>query len=214
MALITFPDIINPTNLSFGIQGSSQAFVSEFTGTSQHVRLPTARWYGSANWENLTGDDFDSLKVFLTQLEGAFNTFAFGDVSRDAPNSGLASTVVLQAQTGASAHSTQMTIQRSSSESSTSVSGTVSAFKKGDYFHVTSAKGQELKVVTADATITNTGTTQINFAPALRGAVSTGANLTRHAPRAIMRLSSNDQNSWEIAPPVLGSFGFSFMESF
>lgn len=214
MALITFPDIINPTNLSFGIQGSSQAFVSEFTGTSQHVRLPTARWYGSANWENLTGDDFDSLKVFLTQLEGAFNTFAFGDVSRDSPNSGLASTVVLQAQTGASAHSTQMTIQRSGSESSTSISGTVSAFKKGDYFHVTSTKGQELKVVTADATITNTGTTAINFAPALRGAVSTGANLTRHAPRAIMRLSSNDQNSWEIAPPVLGSFGFSFMESF
>jgi hypothetical protein len=133
MALITFPDIINPTNLSFGIQGSSQAFVSEFTGTSQHVRLPTARWYGSANWENLTGDDFDSLKVFLTQLEGAFNTFAFGDVSRDTPNSGLASTVVLQAQTAASAHSTQMTIQRSGTESSTSISGTVSAFKKGDY---------------------------------------------------------------------------------
>ena len=214
MAFITFPDIINPTNLSFGIQGSSQAFVSEFTGTSQHVRLPTARWYGSANWENLTGDDFDGLKVFLAELEGAFNTFAFGDVSRDTPNSGLVPTVVLEANTAASAHSTQITIRRSSTESSSSISGNVLAFKKGDYFQLTSSKGQELKVVTADAFITNTGTTAINFAPALRGSISTGTNLTRHAPRAIMRLSNNDQNSWEIAPPVLGSFGFSFVESF
>ena len=214
MAFITFPDIIKPTNLSFGIQGSSQAFVSEFTGSSQHVRLPTARWYGSANWENLTGDDFEALKVFLTQLEGAFNTFAFGDVSRDTPQSGLVATVVLEAQTAASAHTTQMTIQRSSSESSSGISGTVSAFKKGDYFHVTSAKGQELKIITADATITNTGTSTINFAPALRGGVSTGANLTRHSPRAIMRLTSNNENSWEITPPVLGNFGFSFAEAF
>ena len=126
----------------------------------------------------------------------------------------MPATVVVEAKSPANAHTTSLTVGRSSSESTTAISGTQSVFKKGDYFHITSSKGQELKLVTADATLTNTGTSAISFAPALRGAVSTGANLTRHSPRAIMRLASNDQNSWDIAPPILGSFGFSFLESY
>lgn len=214
MALITFPDIIKPTNLTFGLQGAAQAFQSEFTGSSQYVRLPGARWYGSANWTNLSGDDYEELKVFLAQLEGPFNTFAYGDISRDTPRGEVASTVVVECKSTASAHTTSMSIGRSSGESSTSISGTKTVFKKGDYFHVTSAEGQELKVVTSDTTLTNTGTSTVNFAPALRGQVSSGANLTRHSARGIMRLTSNDETKWEISAPIIGQFGFSFAEAF
>jgi hypothetical protein len=214
MALITFPDIIKPTNLTFGITSSSQAFVSEFTGSSQHVKLPTARWYGSATWQNLSGDDFEDLKVFLAQLEGSFNTFEFGDVSRDTPQSGLPSTIVLQASSSYQNFTTQINVERSSTESTTSITGTVSAFKKGDYFEITSTSGKELKIVTADVNIQNTGSSSVPFVPAMRGTISAGTNLTHIAPRAIVRLTDNEQNSWEIAPPIIGNFGFSFLESF
>lgn len=214
MAFISFPDIIKPTNLTFGITSSSQVFVSEFTGSSQHVKLPTARWYGSATWQNLSGNDFEALKVFLTQLEGSFNTFEFGDVSRDTPQSGLPSTIVLQTASSSSAFETEIEVERSSTESTTSISGTVSAFKKGDYFSITSGAGKELKIVTADVNIQNTGSVSVPFAPAMRGSLSAGVNLTHVAPRAIVRLSSNEQNSWEIAPPIIGNFGFSFLESY
>ena len=212
MALITFPDIIKPSKLTFGLKGAAQSFTSEFTGSAQYVRLPGVRWYGTANWENLSGDDFESLKVFLAQLEGPFNTFEYGDISKDTPSSGLGSGTILEANAATSAHTTSMVIRRATAGDA--ITGTVSAFKKGDYFQVTSDKGQELKVVTADVNITNTSTPTVNFAPALRGDVSAGADLTRHSQRAKMRLSSTEDNRWEIAPPVLGQFGFSFQESF
>jgi len=215
MALISFPSIINPSSLSFGLQGSAQSFVSEFTGSSQYVRLPAARWYGTANWNNLSGDDFENLKVFMAQLEGPFNTFAFGDISKDTSASELPATVVLENNAQVAAHSTSFTVARSSSESSSSITGTKIAFKKGDYFHVISAAGQELKLITADTNLTgNSGTGTLSFAPALRGILAANSNLTRHAPRGIMRLASNDQTSWDIAPPVIGQFGFSFLESY
>ena len=215
MTLIAFPDIINPSNISFGIRSASQAFTSEFTGTSQYVRLPAARWHGSANWENLTGDNFDNLKAFITQLEGPFNTFAFGDISKDTPASELPATVVLENNAQVAAHSTSFTVGRSSSESSSSITGTKIAFKKGDYFQITSAAGQELKIVTANLNLTgNSGTGSVSFSPALRGVVAANTNLIRHAPRAIMRISNADQTSWNISAPVIGTFGFSFMESY
>lgn len=213
MAQITFPTMKAPASINFGLRGSSQAFTSEFTGSSQYVRLPGSRWYGSANWENLDGEDLEKLKAFLAKVEGPHNTFSFGDVSRDVPRSGLAATVVLEKTSGTTAaHQTAFSIQKASSSST--ISGTVSAFKTGDYFHITSSKGTELKIVTADATITNTGTSTLNFAPALRGTVSGGADLTHRAPRGVMRLTDNEQAMWDIRAPILGSVGFAFQEAF
>jgi hypothetical protein len=121
--------------------------------------------------------------------------------------------VVLEKTSGTtSAHQTAFSIRKASSSST--ISGTVSAFKTGDYFHITSSKGTELKIVTADATITNTGTSTLNFAPALRGTVSGGADLTHRAPRGVMRLTDNEQAMWDIRAPILGSVGFAFQEAF
>lgn len=214
MALITFPTIKAPSSITFGLKGSAQTFTSEFTGSSQYVRLPGSRWYGTANWENLDGADLEKLKAFLAQVEGPHNTFAFGDVSRDTPRSGLASDIVLETVTASTiaAHSTQFSIEKDST--SASISGTVNAFLIGDYFSVVSSKGTELKIVTADTTIANTGTSTLNFAPPLRGTVSDGANLTHIAPRGIMRLVDNQQAMWDIRAPIIGTVGFSFQEAF
>ena len=211
MALVTFPTIKAPSTLSFGIRGMAQSFVSEFTGSSQYVRLPGSRWYGAVGWNNLDGEDFEKLKAFMVQLEGPHNTFEYGDVSRDTPKSGLASTVVLECVTGAQ-HSTQLTFRKDATSST--ISGTISAFKAGDYFEITSAKGNELEIVTADATVANSGNSTLNFAPALRGAVTSGQNITHISPRGIMRLTDNEQTNWDVAPPVLGNVGFSFQEAF
>lgn len=214
MALITFPTIKAPSSITFGLKGSAQTFTSEFTGSSQYVRLPGSRWYGSANWDNLDGADLEKLKAFLAQLEGPHNTFAFGDVSRDTPRSGLASNVVLEVVAGPTiaAHSTQMQIKRVST--SGTVSGTANAFLTGDYFSVVSSKGTELKIVTNDTTITNTGVSNLKFSPPLRGTVANGNDLTHIAPRGIMRLVDNEQAMWDIRAPIIGTVGFAFQEAF
>jgi hypothetical protein len=214
MAFITFPSIKAPSSINFGLKASAQAFTSEFTGSSQYVRLPGSRWYGSVNWENLDGEDLEQLKAFLAQVEGPYNTFSFGDVSRDVPRSGLAASVIIEKTSGtAPAHSTSFSVQRSTAGSA--ISGTVSAFKTGDYFSVTTSKGTELKIVTADIdNMTNTSSRTLSFAPALRGTVSAGQDLTRIAPRALMRLTDNEQAMWDIRAPILGSVGFAFQEAF
>ena len=212
MAQISFPSIIGPSSITFGIRGHSQTFTSEFTGSSQYVRLPGSRWYGTATWDNLDGADFDELKAFLTELEGPHNSFLFGDVSRDTPRSGLAANYVIETASSFSNHLTQIEVRKESG--SPTISGTQSLFKKGDYFQISTTKGLELKISTTDSTIQNSGNHQVNFAPALRGGTATGANLTRHSPRGLMRLSDTDQVNWDIRAPVVGNTTISFLEAF
>lgn len=211
MALITFPSIIGPSSLQFGLRAQTQAFTSEFTGSSQYVQLPGSRWYGSVGWQDLDGENLEELRAFLAELQGPQNTFEYGDVSRDNPRSGLASGVNIVSSGTTSSNATSMSMTRGSGST---ITGTVSLFKKGDYFHVTSSAGRELKMVVRDETITNTGTTSVQFAPGLRGSVSSGAAIDRHSPRGHFRLASNDQITWDIRPPIIASVGFSFVEAF
>lgn len=211
MALITFPSIIGPSSLQFGLRAQTQAFTSEFTGSSQYVQLPGSRWYGSVGWQDLDGENLEELRAFLTELQGPQNTFEYGDVSRDNPRSGLSSTINIVSSGTTSSNATSMSMRRNSGPT---IYGTVSLFKKGDYFHVTSSAGRELKMVVRNETITNSGTTSVQFSPGLRGSVSAGSSIIRHSPRGHFRLANNDQITWDIRPPIIASVGFSFVESF
>ena len=134
------------------------------------------------------------MQGFLSQLQATANNFFLQDHSYTRRADGEGTIRV----NGASQTGNQLDLDGF-------ISGTY-AFLVGDFFEVNG----ELKMCTADATISTGGAT-IQFVPELRSAPDDNALVEIHAPKGIFRLISNE-SGWSTRSPVISTFSFDCVE--
>lgn len=197
MAILNFPDV-PVESAGWRIQERNRSFTSDLTGSVQTAVLPGAKWVGSISVPRLPNKEIRDLKAFLLSLQGRAGSFYFVPLDLDQQGTRLGSGVVLGAgQTGA-------LLSTSGWDASQSL-----LFAAGDYIEVNG----ELKMVTSDVSSDASGLASIPIAPILRKSPPDGAQILHEAPRAIMRLSSDDAG-WDLSAAFFSASSFDIEEAF
>lgn len=197
MTVLNFPDVPVESG-SWGIQYRSRSFASELTGVTQTAALPGAKWMGEIVVPNLPNREIRATKAFLTALRGDVGRFYFVPLDLDQLGTRLGNGVVLGAgQTG-----TQLT-------TSGWTPNQPRLFAAGDYVEFNG----ELKQVTEDAASNASGNASLVFAPPIRKSPPNGAQILHVAPRAIMKLSDNEQARWNLTAAFFAGATFSIEEA-
>ena len=197
MTVLNFPDVPVESG-SWGVQYRSRSFESELTGARQTSALPGAKWTGQIVVPNLPNNEIRATKAFLNALRGDTGRFYFVPLDLDQLGTRLGSGVV----SGAGQTGTQLTT--SGWDASQPL-----LFAAGDYFEING----ELKQITQDIASNDSGNASLIFAPPLRKSPPDGAQILHVAPRAIMKLSDNQQSRWNLSAAYFAGTSFDIEEA-
>ena len=185
---IAWPTLtVRPSSFTWHLLPHSQTWTSPLNGSSQTQELPGARWICTLPYRKMREDDWRAWTAFVARLRGAAGRFYLSPLHA-LPARGVATGTPVVAgagQTGASLTTSGWT------------NSTALILRAGDFFHVPTANGRELKIMTADANSSGTGTATITFEPPLRGSPASGAALEVAAPTTVMRLADDSQGQLE-----------------
>jgi hypothetical protein len=175
MATFAVPTIVGPSNLEWGIDTNTWAFVSPLTKSTQTIEMPGARWVITLGWQDLPMDIAPVFEGFIASLRGKSNRFTSHNFYRPIPRGTLRGTptVVGSHSKGVSSISLQ-----------TTASATLLA---GDFIGVNG----ELKMVRADVTASGAGAMTVTVEPPLRNALSNAMPITWDRPTARFILDDN-----------------------
>ena len=211
-----FPANLVPSSIQFGLQSNTQVFKSPLSSSTQTLRMPSASWYGKASFTDLIESDWRTLASFVTSLEGMHGRFYFGDFGGVEPRGAISASSNTLRINGAS--QTGATIAVDGFPASTS-----NVFRTGDYIAYDTTAGRELKMITADATSNSSGEATLSIAPNIRTSPADNAVVSYRTTSAnglsntdltcIVRLEE-DQSAWNVAPPLIGTISFTFIEAF
>jgi len=178
MAVLDFPDI-TPDNEQWTLRFNTQTFTSDLNGATQTRLQPGARWNAELTFSNRKGRDVRALKGTIAKLEGQAGRIYVtpGDWEPLGTALGAPSLSANASAGNTSISTTGWDINQSE------------ALAIGDYFEI----NQELKEVTDTVTTDGSGNATVNFAPALRADISSGAQLRITEPRALMMLENDQQ---------------------
>lgn len=161
---------------------------SKYTGKRQHLNFPFALWIFEGALIPMEGIDAGEWRSFMTELEGAKNTFRLPVPGSEKPLSGYTGNLTLG--TGGVA-------VRSKSAPVTGPANTL-VLRKGDYFNI----GDELKMASAPLTLSSTGTGTVAFQPSTRKAYAAGAAVQVQNPFIYLSAQDPDSGSWSLERPV------------
>jgi len=197
MAILSFPNV-SADNESWSLVSNTQTFTSPLNGTTQTAALPGARWEATLTYTNRDGVEGKKLQAFLTALRGRAGRFYLSPHD-STPNGTAAGSGVVNgaSQTGGSLITNGWTINQPL------------LFATGDYIEVNG----ELKQVSADVASDGAGNATITFSPDLNQSPPNGAQIISTNPRAVMRLSDDDQSRWSFQSPVIYAISFSCVEA-
>lgn len=185
---IAWPTLtVRPSAFTWHLLPHSQTWTSPLNGSSQTLEMPGARWICKLPYKKMREDDWRAFTAFVARLRGAAGRFYLGPLHA-LPARGVATgTPVVSGagQTGASLITSGWT------------HSIAQILKVGDYFHVATPNGRELKIVTADVNSSGTGTATIIFEPPLRGSPAANAALEITAPTTVMRLADDNQGQFD-----------------
>ena len=197
MTVLNFPDVPVESG-SWGVQYRSRSFESELTGAIQTAALPGAKWTGQIVVPNLPNAEIRATKAFLNALRGDTGRFYFVPLDLDQVGTRLGSGVV----SGAGQTGTQLDTDGWNASQS-------QLFAPGDYFEING----ELKQITEDIASDGEGAATLVFAPPLRKSPPDGAQVLHVAPRAIMKLSDNQQAQWSLSAAYFAGTSFNIEEA-
>lgn len=187
---IAWPTLsVRPSAFSWHLLPHTQTWTSPLNGGSQTLEMPGARWVFELPYTKMREDDWRAWSVFVARLRGAAGRFYLGPMHA-LPARGVATgtpVVYGAGQTGASLATSGWT------------PSTAQILRAGDFFHVATTSGRELKILTADAASASDGKATLTFEPPLRGSPAGGAALEIAAPSAVMRLVDDEQGRMEWA---------------
>ncbi|HJV73175.1 MAG TPA: hypothetical protein VJ654_03050 [Noviherbaspirillum sp.] len=197
MTILTFPSI-TPAHVAWGLKSNTESFTSPLNGSTQTIERPGARWKATLTMPPLTVSNAVLLDAFLLQLNGKAGRFYLYPHHRPTPR-GLGGSGVVSGggQTGKTLATTGWT------------AGWL-VLRAGDFFQV----GSELKMCTADAVASGTGTVTLQFMPALRSAPSNGAAIVSTNPQTIMMLDTDETLTGKAPGPSYDPMTLSCIEVF
>lgn len=183
MTIATFP-AITANNAEFGLQCNTQTSRSELNGTIQTLSLPGDIWVCNETFTNKFDPDARILRAFLTSLRGEAGRFYKSPPGYKRTSTASGTPLVKGAsQTGLSLITDGW-----------AVSSTV--LLAGEYFQV----GNELKMITTDATSNSSGESTLQFTPPLRAVPIDNAAIIVDNPACVMKLKDGNQARWQAQP--------------
>lgn len=201
MTILTFPAIINPSQVLWRLLSKTQVHESPFSGAMQTLRQPAERWAATLTWNRLTQSDWRLMSAFLAQLNGQAGRFYYGPVH--AP----------RLATGSGTPAINGSVQTGSTISIDGWGASAQAFKAGDYFSYNDANGRPmLYIVTADISATGAGVANVPVAPQVRRSVADGTAVEITSPVAVFRLASDDMGLTN-SPGPWGSVSIDIIEA-
>jgi hypothetical protein len=202
MTTLTYPaGLYVPQGGSFSLVSNTFSFTSPLSNIVQTLEYPGSRWSANISYAALSETNSRLLASFLAQLRGQAGRFYYGDPFHRTPQgSGLGTPIVYGAsQTGSSIETTGWDPLETN------------VLKAGDYIQFTN---NEMKIVTADVDTNSSGDATITFEPPIRNSPSDSTSITIQDAKAVMRLTDDNQATWEYGNIAAASFSLSFIESF
>lgn len=192
-----WPTSIGILDARFDLNENIASFESSFTRQLTTVTLSggTAdRWEGVLSTPTLTAAQVQTMWAFLTTV-GLFGQFTVEDPDYTGPASGESNGLVM----GASQSGTSLVCD--------GFSNNTLILSAGEWFQV----GNEMKLVTADATSNGSGEVTFNFKPALRVSPANNDAVILNSPVFLLRLTSIPSRSTDGLK--MGEFVVSFEEA-
>ncbi len=196
MSVITFPSALSGATMKWAPRRRDVAFNSVFG--SQSVGVSAPGWAVNLVAPPMKESDAGAWKALLMLLDGNVNQLELWDMQRPAPLGTMRGTMTLN---GAHAQgATALSVTAGAGQASTTL-------KQGDLLGLGSTTTQQVVMVTADATANGSGVIAVNIKFPLRNAFSGGASVVWDKPKALFRMT-NQNNGWDYAPGLITS-GFS-----
>jgi hypothetical protein len=205
MAILTWPAALrNPNSARLALSANTQSGGrSPFDGTEQTLELPGSRWTAELRWANLPESQWRIMQAFIASLGGRAGRFRWGPthMPRRGTRSPAAAITIPAGQTGKFVQTGGWL-------------GTgPPAFMAGDIIGWVDPTGRDvLHMITADAFPDGSGNSVLAIAPPIRRTPTAGTVVTITAPKAVWRLSSDDQGV-EYERGVFGAVTLSFEEA-
>ncbi|WP_299726863.1 hypothetical protein [uncultured Endozoicomonas sp.] len=192
--IYNWPSELIPQENEFYLEAVTRFFESPFTGDSQTMEVPGAKWKAKLKFSKLGAERLRLLEITLLQLRGAANRIKITDHAIARAGVGGNATVDGAGQLG------RVLMVKDATPS-------VEYLKTGDYFEVNG----ELKRMIADAFTDSYGKTSLRFEPALRKAPPNNSQVITDNPSAIFRLEK-DSGSKTQRQSLIGNVTLNFVE--
>lgn len=198
---ITLPISGLISSLRFSAVSIVASFHSPFTGQQQVQAHQGQFWQVDITLDHVEHNDAVAISAALTQLNGKFGTFLFGDPTMTSPRgSGSGSPTVNGAnQTG----------QELATQGWTPSAQNV--LLAGDWIQLGSGATQRIYRVLKDVNANASGQATIDIWPRLRESPANGAPIVLNNTQGVFRLLK--ESSWEIDPPAIYGFDISAIEA-
>ncbi|HEM8303989.1 MULTISPECIES: hypothetical protein [Providencia] len=194
--VLTWPENVAPSTMSWQLFSNSQTFTSVFTGSEQTVRFPGSHWRCTLTFNNLTENTSRELEVLMAQLDGESGRVKISNWVRPGLLNKGEPTVSVANQTGA--------ILQTKGWLANSI-----VLRKGDYITVSN----ELKMITDNVISDKSGGAVIPISPILRRSPAVNEKIETVRPYGIFKLTSNDQGSFQYRPGVFSSVTINLKEA-
>lgn len=201
---LTFPTSVTPKSGTFRLRRATSSSVSPFTFRRQVYKFSGETWEGNVTFPPLTQDQVADLQAFLTDLQGQYGTFLYGDPNYLAQGPrGLASGSPLV--NGASQTGNSLAVDGLSNN----LTGWL---KKGDYIQIGTTTSSRLHMVVDDVNTNGSGQATIPIYPAIRTSPADNAAIIVNGAKGLFRLASSEVE-WDIGEANLYSVSFGFVEA-
>ena len=186
MAILNWPAALrNPNSARLALAANTQSGGrSPFDGTEQTLELPGSRWVAELRWANLPESQWRIMQAFIVSLGGRAGRFRWGPTHM--PRRGTRPTAgpvtIAAGQVGKAVFT-----------SGWAGSGPL-AFLAGDLVGWVDPTGRDVfHMITADISPDGAGNSYLPIAPPIRRTPTAGTPLNYTNPKAIWRLSSDEQ---------------------
>jgi hypothetical protein len=179
MTTYALPTTVSPTAMEFGLIANTWRFTSPYTGHSQTLGMPGARWSVVLQWEWLKASEAGTYEAFLAKLKGGEHYFTTYNWFRSVPTGTMRGTLTV-ATSNIAAGATSGAITGGSGQAGTSLNF-------GDYISING----ELKIVTGPNVADGSGVISITFDPPMRATATVGASVVWDRPTATFRQNEN-----------------------
>ncbi len=196
MAVVDYPSTLIPNSMSLNLVSNTKSFSSSFNQSVQTHRFPGEHWKASLSFNNLYPYELVDLKSFVWGLGGADGRFympLFDNLGKPAKGTPV---VLGPDQVGGLITTNGWT------------PNTI-VLNKGDYFEING----EVKMVTANAVSSSTGTATLTFVPWLRTAAQTGQAIITDRPSGLFKLADDGQGEIDFEPGF-GNISIEVVEAF
>lgn len=192
---LTWPALIRPSEMTWGLVNNSRAFTSTLSNAQQIVGKPGAYWQCTLTFDLLTRIQERELSGFLGRLDGMFGTFNMPAFTRKRTDNVGALKVV-----SGNAQSRSIAISGATANAA--------LFSVGDYLTVAGEMFEVVDPVSANAQ----GLATVSVNKRIRRALTSGAVVEYQNPYSEMRMT---QDTWAMTvKPVIANGSYQFREAF